>query len=189
IAVLVTFLPNARDLSAARLGRDEIGARLVHRLHDLPRAQWRVGDAVAMTSEQIGRVRSHAGYTIIEWLVAVAIFVVLASAGLPHIDTRRQDIANTTKQVVSDYRWTRVRAITGGVHFAFAWTGQAPYEIRRLKQVGTDWTLDSVIKSVTLPATITRNGPAEADVVEFNTRGLVASTVKIVVGQPGGASG
>jgi prepilin-type N-terminal cleavage/methylation domain-containing protein len=133
-----------------------------------------------MTSEQIERLHSHSGYTIIELLVAVAIFVVLASAGLPHIDTRRQDIGNMTKQVISDYRWTRVRAITGGVHFAFAWTGTGSYEIRRLKQVGTNWTLDSVIKSVTLPATITRSGSAESDVVEFNTRGMVVSTENIV---------
>jgi prepilin-type N-terminal cleavage/methylation domain-containing protein len=134
-----------------------------------------------MTSEQIERVRSAAGYTIIELLVAVAIFVVLASAGLPHIDTRRQDIQTVTQQVISDYRWARARAITSGDHFSFAWTGSSTYEIQRMKQEGADWTLDEVVKAVTLPATITRTGSTTAaDFVEFNTRGMAVSTETMV---------
>ena len=134
-----------------------------------------------MTSESIERLRTHSGYTVIELLVAVAIFVVLASAGLPHIDTRRTDIQTMTRQVISDYRWTRMRSITSGVHYSLAWTGSTTYEIRRLRQDGAVWNLDTVIKTVDLPSTITRGGSGTpADIIEFNTRGMVVSTENMV---------
>ena len=126
-----------------------------------------------MTSERTHHLRSRAGYSLIELLTAVAIFAILAAAGLPHLDTRRMDIANTTEQVIADYRWARSRAITSGVHFALAWTAENTYEVRRLKLVGTTWSVDTVVKTVTLPATVTRWG--WPDNVEFNTRGMMIS--------------
>jgi prepilin-type N-terminal cleavage/methylation domain-containing protein len=129
---------------------------------------------MAMTSERIEHVRSRAGYTVIELLVAVAIFAVLAASGLPHIDTRRHDIQSTTQQLISDYRWARSRAITSGVHFALKWTSGSAYQVQRLEQVGTDWTLDAVVKEVTLPSTVVRSG--SPDILEFNTRGMMIST-------------
>jgi Tfp pilus assembly protein FimT len=127
-----------------------------------------------MASERIQRLHSQTGYTLIDLLTAVAIFVAVAAAGLPHIDTRRQDIQNATSQVISDYRWARARSITSGAHFALEWTSDASYEVRRLKQVGTDWELDEIVKSVELPATIMRSG--WPDSVEFNTRGMMISS-------------
>jgi len=127
-----------------------------------------------MTSERAHHLHSQAGYTLIELLTAVAIFAILAAAGLPHLDTRRTDIASATEQVISDYRWTRSRAITGGAHYALAWTAENTYEVRRLKLVGTTWTLDTVVKTGTLPATVIRWG--WPDTVEFNTRGMMIST-------------
>jgi prepilin-type N-terminal cleavage/methylation domain-containing protein len=129
----------------------------------------------AMTSERIERLRNSAGYTISELLVAVAIFAVLAASGLPHIDTRRHDLQSTTQQLISDYRWARSRAITSGVHFALKWTSQNAYQIQRLEQVGTDWTLDEVVKQVTLPAWIRCDYGAVSS-LEFNTRGMMIST-------------
>lgn len=139
----------------------------------------RVGFDVAMTSERIERLRNHSGYSVIELLVSVAIFAVLAAAGLPHLDTRRNDIQNTTQQVLADYRWARSRAITGGVHFALKWTSGTTYQVQRLRQVGTNWTLDAVIKQVTLPSWISCDYGA-SPLIEFNTRGMmIASTSKL----------
>jgi prepilin-type N-terminal cleavage/methylation domain-containing protein len=124
-------------------------------------------------SEQAQRLRSRAGYSLIELLTAVAIFGVLAAAGLPHIDTTRQDIQSATKQVIADYRWARTRAITSGVHFNVTWTDTNAYQVERMKQVGTTWSTDTVVKRVTLPASISRYA-AQAN-VEFNTRGMMVS--------------
>lgn len=132
-----------------------------------------------MTSERIERLRSSAGYTISELLVAIAIFAVLAAAGLPHIDTRRQDIQTSTQQLVSDYRWARSRAITSGVHFALKWTGDSAYQVQRLKLVGTAWSLDQVIKQVTLPPSITCDYGA-VSLIEFNTRGMMIASPSVL---------
>src|SRR5262245_25760544 len=127
-----------------------------------------------MTGERTGRMRSPAGYTVIELLVAVAIFAVLASAGLPHLQRNRQDINTATSQLVADYRWARARSITGGVHFALKWTSPTAYQVQRLKLVGANWTLDQVITDVPQPANITRSGTPAT--LEFNTRGMMIST-------------
>jgi prepilin-type N-terminal cleavage/methylation domain-containing protein len=126
-------------------------------------------------SEQAQRLRSRAGYSLIELLTAVAIFGVLAAAGLPHIDTTRQDIQSATKQVIADYRFARTRAITSGAHYNLNWTGTNTYQINRMKLVGTTWTADSttVVKQVTLPTAISMY--AAQSNVEFNTRGIMVS--------------
>lgn len=127
-----------------------------------------------MASEKIQRRHNQAGYTLVELLTTVAIVAVVAGAGLPHLDTRRQNIQNATSQVIGDYRWARARSITSGAHFALEWTGPSNYEVQRLKQVGTEWELDEIIKSVELPPTLSRSG--SPDVVEFNTRGMMISS-------------
>jgi hypothetical protein len=127
-----------------------------------------------MANEKTRRRHSQSGYTLVDLLTTVAIFAVVTAAGLPHIDTRRQDIQNTTSQVISDYRWARARSITSGAHFALEWTGPSNYEVQKLKPVGTGWELDEIIKSVDLPPTISRSG--WPDLVEFNTRGMMVSS-------------
>jgi len=126
-----------------------------------------------MMSERAQHLRSQAGYSLVELLTAVAIFGILAAAGLPHVDTRRQDIQSATKQVISDYRWTRTRAITSGVHFNVTWTSANVYQVQRMKLSGTTWVLDTVVKQVTLPSTISRFGYPNN--IEFNTRGMMVS--------------
>jgi hypothetical protein len=106
-------------------------------------------------------------------LTSLAIVGVLSATAIPHLDTHRQDIRTTMTQVISDYRWTRVRAITSGVHFALEWTTPNSYRIKRLKldvPTGT-WGLDVIVKEVTLPNTVMRS--ATQNTAEFNTRGLM----------------
>lgn len=113
---------------------------------------------------------------MIELMVGVGIFGVLAATGLPHVDTRRQDIQTTTKQIIADYRWTRTRAITSGTHFAVMWTGSKNYEVQRMKQAASGtWSVDEIVKRVELPehlATAWYWPPTH----EFNTRGMMVST-------------
>jgi Tfp pilus assembly protein FimT len=113
---------------------------------------------------------------LIELLVAVGIFGLLAVLGLPHIDTRRQDIQTVTKQVIGDYRWARNRAITSGVHFAVEWTSTNSYQIQRMKEVaGGAWATDVVVKEVTLPPHI-NTAWYWPTMQEFNTRGMMITT-------------
>lgn len=129
-----------------------------------------------MTGRSARHLGGQGGYSLIELLVAVGIFGLLAALGLPHLDTRRQDIQTATKQVIADYRWARTRAITSGAHFAVEWTSTNSYEVQRMKQ-GVDgaWSKESTAKSVTLPAYINTTWYWPA-VQEFNTRGMMITT-------------
>lgn len=120
-----------------------------------------------------------AGYSLIELLAVVAIFGVLSAMALPHLDTRRQDIQTVTAQVIADYRWARMRAITTGDHFAIQWSGGSNYTVRRLKETAPGvWGVDAVVKTVQLPSTITSwISPLKQ---EFNTRGMMVSTASPV---------
>jgi Tfp pilus assembly protein FimT len=133
-----------------------------------------------MIAQRAQRLSGRAGYSIIELLANVALLSALAAATIPHVDTRREDINSTTKQLTSDYRWARVRAITGGVHFAVKWTDARTYQIERMKEnpPGT-WVLDTIVKQVTLPATVSHS--AGLGRVEFNTRGLMISSNETVL--------
>ena len=128
-----------------------------------------------MTGNLARHLGDARGYSLIELLVAVGIFGVLAAAGLPHLDTRRQDIQSATKQVIADYRWARTRAITSGAHFAIEWTSSNSYEVQRMKEVSGNWAIDEVVKTVTLPSHINTvwYWPTTQ---EFNTRGMMITT-------------
>ncbi len=125
-----------------------------------------------------------AGYTLIELLVGIAIFSVIALAGLPHVDTRRESLNTSIQQVLSDMRYARARSITSGEHFAVEWTGANSYEVQRLTEVAGLWQVDSVIRTVDLPSYIqfdlgaSATGPTGAaiDRIEFNTRGMMISS-------------
>jgi len=129
----------------------------------------------APPTQSAQRLRSRAGYSLIELLVAVGIFGVLAAAGLPHIDTRRQDVQSATQQLIADYRWARARAITSGTHFAIKWNSSTKYEVQRMRETGPGtWALDTVVKTVVLPADITVQWTFPLT-QEFNTRGMMIS--------------
>lgn len=131
-----------------------------------------------MIGEWTQRLRSQAGYSLIELLTNMAIIAVLAGTAIPHLDTRVQDLQTVTKQVMSDYRWARVRAITGGAHFRLKWLSTGSYRIERLKLTGTTWDTDVIVKQVDLPATITHSSGVSN--VEFDTRGMMVSSGSMV---------
>jgi prepilin-type N-terminal cleavage/methylation domain-containing protein len=129
-----------------------------------------------MTRTIARHVSGERGYSLIELLVAVGIFGLLAALGLPHLDTRRQDIQTVSKQVIADYRWARNRAITSGVHFGIEWTSTNSYQVQRMKQAANGtWSKDVTVKTVTLPSHINTTWYWPS-LQEFNTRGMMVTT-------------
>lgn len=130
-----------------------------------------------MTFNRTRRVEGEAGYSLIDVLVAIAVFGVIALAGLPHIDRRREDLNTSVQRVLADMRYARARSITSGDHYALEWTSSKAYEIQRLKlNAAGDWLLDKVERTVELPDHIAFSvGESEIDRFEFNTRGMMVS--------------
>ena len=125
-----------------------------------------------MTSDGRVGLRGQSGFSLVELMTAVAIFGILIAAGLPHIDTKREDINSATKQIIADYRWARSRAITSGVHFSIKWNSDgSQYQVQRHEQVGTEWPVEEVVKTVQLPANI--NFYVWPETNRFNTRGMM----------------
>jgi hypothetical protein len=120
---------------------------------------------------------SGGGYSVIELLAVLGIFAVFMASQLPHVDTRRQSLDAVVAEVVGDYRFARMRAITSGDHFSVAWDGQHAYEIRRHRRLGTDWPVAAVVRRVELPAYITAS-PLVPAALEFNTRGILVSATE-----------
>lgn len=129
-----------------------------------------------MTRTIARHLTGQRGYSLIELLVAVGIFGLLAAIGLPHLDTRRQDIQSVSKQVIADYRWARNRAITSGVHFGIEWVATNAYEVQRMKQAANgSWSKDVTVKRVTLPGNINTMWYWPS-LQEFNTRGMMVTS-------------
>jgi prepilin-type N-terminal cleavage/methylation domain-containing protein len=124
--------------------------------------------------------RGETGYSLIEVLVAVSIFGVVALAGLPHLDRGREDINTSIQRVVADMRYARGRAITSGEHYAVEWTGANTYEVQRMRLGGLGtWEVDRVERSVELPGHISFALHEDGvERLEFNTRGMMIASTK-----------
>jgi prepilin-type N-terminal cleavage/methylation domain-containing protein len=132
--------------------------------------------SMAAEISHIGR----SGYTLIELLVTMGTLGILLAVGLPHFDSRRQDVSSVTKSLIADLRLTRTRSIVGDTHFCLHRTSSG-YQVRRLKQSGNSWVLDKTIKTVTLPNHVKLDSWYH---FKFNTRGMQVegtSTVNVDV--------
>jgi prepilin-type N-terminal cleavage/methylation domain-containing protein len=127
-----------------------------------------------MANRYAQRLAAQAGYSLIELVVAAGIFGILASAGLPHVDTRRQDLNTSINRAVADLRYARSRAITTGDHFVVVFDGGNRYEIKRMELGAGGWTPSAVVKTVELPSHIEWLAGG-TDSIEFNTRGMMIS--------------
>ena len=109
-------------------------------------------------------------------MVSVAIYGVIISSALPSFDPRRQDINTATTTLIGDFRATRVKAITTGTHFSIKLLDEHQYEVRRERLDDGEWSLDTVVRTVTLPLNV-RLQLLGTDTVEFNTRGMMITVV------------
>lgn len=118
---------------------------------------------------------SQSGYSLLELLTSMAIFGVIAAAGIPHLDTRRQDLNTAVSTIIADIRFARSRAITSGTHYVMKRINASKYQIQRFEESGTTWVFHSVAKTIELPSYITI--ALSPTTLEFNTRGMMVTSL------------
>lgn len=133
-----------------------------------------------MRPQTAERKRRQAGYSLVELLTVVTVFAVLVGSGLPHFDSRRQDINNVVSQVTGDLRFARARSITSGHHYGVKLLDGGSYEVERLYEdtssAVSQWLLQEVAKTVEVPSHIELSlSDDQVDIMEFNTRGMMIS--------------
>lgn len=113
------------------------------------------------------------GFTVIELVVYIAILGIVLGAALPHIDSRPLSTATAVEAFLGDVRYARSKAIVTGTHVCVHRVSSTRYEVRRLRQSGSSWVLDKVLRSVTMPPNTSFSIETAAEShLKFNTRGM-----------------
>ncbi len=116
---------------------------------------------------------SNQGFTLIELITFVAILAILLGVALPRLDPRPLRANSAVETFLGDVRYARAKAIVTGTHVCVHIVSANRYQVRRLRQSGSNWVLDRVLRDVTLPAGVSWYlGAATGNHIKFNTRGL-----------------
>lgn len=118
------------------------------------------------------------GMSLIEMLVAMAVFLVALGIAVPRAQNGAFALWNAEQQVLGDLRYTRAEALTKGDHFLFRVNDDHTYAIHRMKRnaAGVWVQQDPPIKTRLLPTGTIFTAGFAAGVganFEFNTRGLL----------------
>ena len=124
----------------------------------------------ATTSERHG---GEQGFTLLELMVAVALFSIITAVALPTFGSNPYALWTAQQQLLGDLRMTRSDALTKGDHFRFDVKSASTYEEHRMQLVGTQWLpRDPAVRTGTLPSGVTFTSGVGSQ-FEFNTRGLM----------------
>lgn len=123
------------------------------------------------------RHKSTRGMSLIEMLVALAIFAVALGIAVPRVQNGAFALWNAEQLVLGDLRYTRAQALTKGDHFVFQVNDDQSYSIHRMELNGAVWEPSNPpVRSRSLPSGVIFTAGFAAGVganFEFNTRGLL----------------
>lgn len=142
-----------------------------------------MGTPKLLDKRAVRRITSARGYSLVEVIVAMALFGVLARIAVPHFDTRKMQINASQRMVIASLRMARAKAITKSVHFRIDFLSATQVRVAQMVQDNAGvWNIDSTkTTTTTLPAsTRFASGtqcisPCQAIIgtnIEFNSRGI-----------------
>jgi prepilin-type N-terminal cleavage/methylation domain-containing protein len=126
------------------------------------------------------------GFSLIEIIVAMAIFAIVAAVAIPHFDARRVQINAAQRLVLANLRLARAKAITKSLHYRVDFTSANQILVEAMVQdINGNWTVDDRnVQTVPLPgSTHFPSGsecaspcqPVIGTNIEFNSRGIVVN--------------
>lgn len=121
--------------------------------------------------------RSVRGFSILELLVAMALFAAMAGITVTSLPRNPYGSWGAQTQVISEIRRVRNESLTRGVHFMMEITGPTTWASYRMELDvdGDDWLVDGdPIRSGTLPEGTTFSTGVGSQ-FEFTTRGLMVT--------------
>jgi len=131
-----------------------------------------------------GHTGSIGGYSLVEIVVAIAIFGIIARTAIPHLDARRMRVLAAQQAVAANLRLARAKAITKSMHYRVDFTSANQMTIAPMVQNALDgtWSPDTAnAEAVLLPGnTQFASGsqctapctPVIGTNIEFNSRGV-----------------
>ena len=130
------------------------------------------------------------GYSLIEVIVAMAIFGILARTAVPHFDARRMKINAAQQLIAANLRTARAKAITKSTHYRIDFTSASQILVEPMvQQVDGTWSVDTPkVQTVPLPSyTHFASGsqctspctPVIGTAIEFNSRGMATNLAAV----------
>ena len=129
--------------------------------------------------------RGQFGFTVIELIVVLGIIGAMLVIAVPATNRKAMSLPLASEELQGNLRLARANASRHGAHFRLTITGAQTYTIQRMQDPDGDgiWTADSTYptQTSTLSPSVSIGSGAIGQKIEFNTRGLLHSTVAGVV--------
>ena len=125
------------------------------------------------------------GFTMMELIVVIAVVSVMLIIAVPATNRKAMSLPVASEELQAHLRLARANAGRHGAHFRVTITSTQMYTIQRMQDPDGDgiWVPDSSYpaQTQTLSPAVSIGGSAVGQKIEFNTRGLLHSTVSGVL--------
>lgn len=126
------------------------------------------------------------GFSLVEVIVAMVIFGIIARIAIPHFDARKMKVLAAQQLIAANLRLVRAKAITKSLHYRLAFTAAKQIQVQPMVlQTNGTWAVDSAnVKTLALPSNTQFAAgsqctspctPVINTFIEFNSRGVATN--------------
>lgn len=119
-------------------------------------------------------LRTQSAYTVLELMVTLAIFFVVAKIAVSYFEPRRMQIQAAQRLLIANLRVARANAITRSVHFQVALKSANQIKVSQMQETPAgsgNWQVGANVQTITLPSVTSIKSTEVGTTVEFGTRG------------------
>jgi Tfp pilus assembly protein FimT len=125
--------------------------------------------------------RESPGFSVMELIIVLGIVGAMIVVAVPATNRKAVSLPLASEELQGALRTARANSMRHGAHFRLTITSAQTYTIQRMRDPDGDgiWAVDSTHQAQTakLPPTVSIGSTAVNTKIEFNTRGLLHSTV------------